>query len=286
MNTITRYDWYLCDQCSSHPNDLCHGAGIIKDRKMRRSCDWSLCDSNNDLVNNRGWFCKSGTSEVLVPEGSKQTGRRIGRGDGLTVLPSHPANQPQGFEVILPQQSVACVPCQGAAAGGWCSPSSGKPCGFSCKPCDQLFSGNTYLAGRGWFCDDSSTDSPNVCVNSHNIALVDVAQFTTVDAATNTSVIKIPGRSMAAAIEKKACHDTAFCLWGSIAGAVLLVIVTAGIIAVATIPAGFALTAEAAGTALEYAGDQFIMDVIATGNTADVTAAMDLIEDGWVVVKY
>ena len=85
MNTVARYNWELCDQCSSNPNDLCHAAGIIRNRKIRRSCDWAPCDPNNELVNKRGWFCKSNTDAVLVPQGSKQTGRRVGRGEGLTI---------------------------------------------------------------------------------------------------------------------------------------------------------------------------------------------------------
>jgi hypothetical protein len=85
MNTVARYNWELCDQCSSNPNDLCIAQGIIKNRKIRRSCDWAPCDPNNELVNKRGWFCKSNTDAVLVPQGSKQTGRRVGRGEGLTI---------------------------------------------------------------------------------------------------------------------------------------------------------------------------------------------------------
>ena len=287
MNTVARYNWALCDQCSSNPNDLCHAAGIIKNRKMRRSCDWAPCDPNNEIVNERGWFCKSNTDAVLVPQGSKQTGRRVGRGDGLTILPSHPANRPQGFEIILPQQSVACVPCQGAKAGSWCKPGSstgdGDLCGFSCKACNSIFPDNPYLAGRGWFCDDSSTDSPNVCVNAHNIAIIDMAKFMTEDAARNTTQIRIPRSSFAAAIEKKPCRDTPICLWGSIAAAVLLVVVSGGI-GVAAFPDAFALTYEMSDFAVEYEGRDFISKMMLEGNGDDTLAAIDLFDNGWTVI--
>jgi hypothetical protein len=225
---------------------------------------------------------------VLVPQGSKQTGRRVGRGEGLTILPSHPANRPQGFEIILPQQSVACVPCQGAKAGGWCKPGSssadGDSCGFSCKACDSIFPDNRFLAGRGWFCDDSSTDSPTVCVNAHNIALVDAAKFMTVDATRNMTQMRIPRSSFAAAIEKKPCRQTPICLWGSIAAAVLLVVVTGGALGIAAIgDAGFALTYEMADYAVEYVGDDYISKMMFEGPEA-MTNAMDMKDLGWTFI--
>jgi hypothetical protein len=106
-----------------------------------------------------------------------------------------------------------------------------------------LFPDSPTLAGRGWLCNAQSTDSPEVCVNNDGIALVNVTQFLVLDAAGNVTA-KLTPASFASTIAKKSCKDTPFCLWGSIAGAVLATIVTLGVFAEISAAADAVLLAE------------------------------------------
>jgi hypothetical protein len=279
MNTITRYNWKLCDQCSGDPNNMCVAAGIIKGRKMRRSCDFSPCDPNNSKVNQRGWFCAKNTDAVLMPQGSKQDARRAARRDNFLLQPSHPANLAQGALFIPPQQAVHCVPCKSTA--GWCDPFDGTACDGSatCAMCDVLFPDSPTLAGRGWLCNAKSTDSPEVCVNNDGFAIVNITQFLVVDAAGNVTGVNLTPKSFASTIAKKSCKDTPFCLWGSIAGAVLVTIVTLGFGLLAEGAAGAAAAGGAAGAAvIEGAGDAAAAELLTTSIDSLMTISVESVE--------
>jgi hypothetical protein len=256
MNTIVRYNWKLCDQCTDNPNDMCLAQGIIKGRKTRRSCDFSPCDATNDKVNNRGWFCAKDTDAVLFPQGSKQDARRAGKSESFTLQPSHPANEPAGVEFIPPQQAVFCVPCNQTASGdpgnGWCDPQSGDKCdgGAVCKSCDALFPDNADVKGRGWLCNKKATDSPEVCVNGNAMAHVNISQFAQFNSTGGITSISVPRNAFASTIALKRCKDTPFCLWGSVAGTVVLIIATLGVAAYLA-PEAFAVAAEVAPAVAE-----------------------------------
>ena len=243
MDTIVRYDWKLCDQCSDNANDLCYAQGIIRGRKNRRRCDWAPCDPNNDKVNNRGWFCAANSDAVLMPQGSKQDARDVGRGNGFALQTSHPANEPAGALLIPPQQALYCVPCN-SSDNGWCDPHSGNKCDqdATCRSCDALFQGNGDVGGRGWTCNDRS-DTPQVCVNGNGMVHINVTAFTVTDSTTGVVSYQIPRSAYASTIIQKRCKDTPFCLWGSIAGAVVIVMLTFGAAALAVGPATVAAEA-------------------------------------------
>ena len=225
MDKIVRYNWKLCDQCSDNANDLCYAQGIIRGRKNRRRCDWAPCDPNNDKVNNRGWFCEANSDAVLMPQGSKQDARDVGRGNGFALETSHPANKPAGALLIPPQQALYCVPCN-RTVNGWCDPYSGNACddGAVCRSCDKLFPGEDDVKGRGWTCSDRS-DSPQVCVNANGMVHIDVTSFAVTDATTGAVSYKVPRSAYASTIITKRCKDTPFCLWGMVAGMSIVSIV-------------------------------------------------------------
>ncbi len=166
---------------------------------------------------------------MLFPQGSKQDARRAGHSESFTLQPSHPANTPAGFEFIPPQQAVFCVPCN-KTASGWCDPQSGDECdgGAVCKSCDALFPDNADLQGRGWLCNKKSKDSPEVCVNGNGMAHVDVSQFAVFNSTGSVTSTAVPRKSFASTIIQKRCKDTPFCLWGSVAGAVVLLLASFG----------------------------------------------------------
>lgn len=124
------------------------------------------CDVENPMVKQRGWWCRRGTSEVIISKDQKAALKKGSR----YVYP----NTPQGCDyqpvAMINQDYVyECVPCDRnnpTVAGKWCKPRTADLCKKPCHPCDPK---NPTVANRGWFCQSKTA---NVCVDEYGWAVL------------------------------------------------------------------------------------------------------------------
>ena len=125
------------------------------------------CDVENPLVKERGWWCRRGTSEVIISEEQKAALKKGAR----YVYPNTPqACDYQPVAMINSNYVQECVPCDPnnpKVAGNWCKPRTADLCKKPCHPCDP---GNPTVNNRGWFCQSQTA---NVCIDEYGWAVVD-----------------------------------------------------------------------------------------------------------------
>ena len=224
------YDWDECDQCDPNNPSV---AGKLCKPNTANVCDASPCDPANTLINNRGWWCTSGTSKVIVFSSSK---RAFEEGGATVIEAAYPAGSSPGAAVIPFKFGYPCTAC----GASWCEPGDKKT---SCGPCTACPAGSAFGA-RGWLCHK---DTGNVCTNEHGMAILDSEVFFGPDHFDTNSLtlnVTIPAASIGAQLHKVSCKDSPACVWGVTAAVILVVIASAGTVG-AFVAAG--ATGEAAG---------------------------------------
>ncbi len=247
------YDWDECDQCDPNNPSV---AGLLCKPNTAEVCAARPCDPDNTLINNRGWWCTSGTSKVIVFSSSK---RAFEEGGATVIEAAYPAGSSPGAAVIPFKFGYPCTAC----GAKWCEPGDMKT---SCGPCTPCPAGSAFGA-RGWLCHK---DTDNVCTNGHGLAILDSDKFFSPDHFDTNSLtlnVTIPAASIGAQLHKVSCKDSPACVWGITAAVILVVVVTAGTV-------GLVLSAGESGAAAgQAAGETALVDMEAAGVEEELAKA-------------
>jgi hypothetical protein len=246
------YDWDLCDQCDPNNPSV---AGKLCKPNTADVCNASPCDSANTLVNNRGWWCTSGTSKVIVFSSSA---RAFEDGRATVIEAAYPAGSSPGAAVIPFKFGYPCSAC----GANWCEPGTATRCG-PCAPCPA----GSAFAARGWLCHK---DTDSVCTNEHGMAILDSDFFfgpEHFDTKSLTLKTTIPASSIGAQLHKVSCKDSPACVWGITAATILVVALTAGTVG------GVLAAGEAAAEAGEAAAELALAEAAADAAADEEMAA-------------